>query len=146
MPGLKILWVDDDIPRMISLHEMMAYEGHDVTPASSAEEAIWIIEQRGGEFDVVLLDIMMPAGAAFAGQDTDGGRKTGLLLLARIRKTLPDTPVVVASVVREQAIRDEALRLGVKEWLQKPTLPSEVLATIDRVCSSSSGSSRETQP
>ena len=133
---MNILWIDDDAERMASLYEMMTYEGHDVTKAATAGEALEIIEDedRDGEFDVVLLDMMMPDDALGA-VDTDGGRTTGLALLTQIRQRYPDMPVVVFSVVKEPEIKEEALRLGAKAWVQKPALPSQILQAVEQACS-----------
>jgi len=134
---LNILWIDDDVERMQSLYEMMTYEDHVVTKAATAGDALEIIkdEDRDGEFDVVLLDMMMPPDNALGAVDTDGGRTTGLALLTRIRQRYPDMPVVVCSVVKEPEIKKEALRLGAKAWVQKPALPSQILRAVEQACS-----------
>lgn len=61
--GLKVLAVDDEelIPRMLK----RALKGHEVTAASSARDALELLEQ-GRAFDLILCDVTMPVMGGLA--------------------------------------------------------------------------------
>ncbi|MCK4461732.1 MAG: sigma-54-dependent Fis family transcriptional regulator [candidate division Zixibacteria bacterium] len=104
----SVLVVDDD-----SLVNELAYEtlhraGYDCRTAHSAEEAL--VELNDREADIVLSDLKMP------GMD-------GIELLKQIKKTTPDTIVIMITAFGtiETAVR--AIKLGADDFLIKPIVP-----------------------
>jgi adenylate cyclase len=81
--------------------------GYSVTTASDGREALLVIE--GGEFDLILLDILMPG-------------TSGLEVLAAIRRTrsASELPVVMATALGASEDTVEALRLGANDYVTKP--------------------------
>nr|WP_254444649.1 response regulator [Anabaena sp. UHCC 0187] len=73
-------------------------------------------------YDVILLDINF--------SDSTGN---GLDLLALVHKQYPEIPVVILTAEDSLIQRVEAARLGSQCFLQKPILPTEVLATLTQV-------------
>ncbi len=60
LSGLRILAVDDvDINREI-IAELLTREGADLTMADSGKQALSLIKQQPGWFDIVLMDVQMP--------------------------------------------------------------------------------------
>ena len=104
----SVLVVDDD-----SLVNELAYEtlhraGYDCRTAHSAEEALAELNDR--EADIVLSDLKMP------GMD-------GIELLKQVKKTTPDTIVIMITAFGtiETAVR--AIKLGADDFLIKPIVP-----------------------
>ena len=104
----SVLVVDDD-----SLVNELAYEtlhraGYDCRTAHSAEEAL--VELNDREADIVLSDLKMP------GMD-------GIELLKQVKKTTPDTIVIMITAFGtiETAVR--AIKLGADDFLIKPVVP-----------------------
>jgi len=96
-PGLEstarsILFVDDDDLILRSTRMMVEILGHAVTPATSGEEAIAILE-AGYRPDVVVLDMNMPGY---------GGKGT----LPRLRALCPTVPVLLATGRADQEALD----------------------------------------
>ena len=80
---LRILAIEDD-PDLSYLYEsLLGQEGHRVTTAKNAEQALHRLDEHP---DVVLLDLMIPGMDGYT-----------LLRRMRERRDLRDTPVVVVS-------------------------------------------------
>jgi PAS domain S-box-containing protein len=103
----RVLAVDDEpkLRDMVAL--MLKPEGHHVSLAGSAEEALVIME-REGPFELVLSDISMGPGMS------------GWELADRIRERWPGTTVVLASGWGAQIDADEARAHGVASVMGKP--------------------------
>ena len=111
----KILVVDDE-PRMCdSLKFLLSSQNYDVCTANSGREAIEHLSNK--DFDVALLDIMMP--------DMDGHQ-----LMDYINSNKPDTLIVVitGNATLESAV--SALRKGAYDYLRKPFEYDELLRTV----------------
>jgi len=55
-----ILLVDDDLPVLRVVSQMLVMGGYQVVEASSAEQAIETFDQRGVRIDLLLSDVLMP--------------------------------------------------------------------------------------
>jgi len=76
-----ILLVEDDRSAMHATAAALQRGGYSVIMAANGEEAFRLLEQRSGEVDLVLSDVVMP-------------QLGGPELAARLAKTYPKTPVV----------------------------------------------------
>lgn len=70
--------------------------------------------------DIVLTDIRMPF-------------MDGLQLSAKLKEVLPGTMVAILSGHDEFAYAQEALKLGVREYLQKPVPPEDLVKAVKRL-------------
>lgn len=111
----KILIIEDDQEINKLLQVMMAKMGVDVISAYSGSEGILQSEQE--EFDLVLLDLMLP------GIDGKG-------VLEEVRKQA-DTPVIVISAKEDIETKIDMLRLGADDYITKPFNQEEVIARIE---------------
>jgi PAS domain S-box-containing protein len=108
--GTALLVDDDDMVRM-STADMLAELGFVVLEASSAEEALRLVE-RGEHFDVLVTDHLMPG-------------MTGVDLAHVVRARLPGTPVLIISGFAESdGIASDLPRLT------KPFRQAELAVTI----------------
>ncbi len=114
----KILIVDDDAEFRSYLIEVLKGEGYQTDSASSAKEAL--VKNEAQEFDVVLLDFMMP-------------KLSGIDVLLEIRRMRPKAKVIMitAFATIENAI--DAIKKGASEYIAKPFKIVELLTTIRRV-------------
>lgn len=124
--GMARILVVDDEPAVRSLMSVtLNLAGHDVTEASSGEEALSILET--GNFDVIVLDIMMPV--------TDGYE-----VLSRLRamSNQADTPVIVATArgYDAEAMIREATG-GAVDHLSKPFDPGDLEHAVERILAAS---------
>jgi CheY-like chemotaxis protein len=95
----KILIVDEEVSPADYYIRNLRSHGIDTTYCSSVDEAYKLIQRRGTDFAVIILDIMMPPETRYKDFDTDEGIQTGTLLFSDVRKELPDVPVIILTNV-----------------------------------------------
>lgn len=107
MPRATILVVDDNAMNREIIVERFSERGYEVVQACDGREALDRIEQR--DFDLVILDIMMPGIDGYA-------------VLTRIREShsLTDLPVIMATARVDSSDVVDALRLGANDYVTKP--------------------------
>jgi len=112
---IRVLVVDDDRLLRTLVSEQLCRSDFDAVPASSSREALDSL--RESDYDVVLLDIMMPD-------------VSGLDALREIRK-LDDPPeVIMLTADTSLATGIEAMRFGAYDYLTKPATLDEMEAVI----------------
>jgi len=89
---VNILFVDDEERHMSMLVEELESRGHVVTLASDVDSALAIIDDASVTIDLVIMDVMMLPGTAFAGVELT---RTGIALYQRLRSVRPIVPVIV---------------------------------------------------
>ena len=94
-----------------------------VAEATTGDEAIALF--RKVKPDLVLLDIVMPAGDSAL---------NGMEALKRILEEDPSANVVICSALEQQVLIEEALRLGAKDFIAKPIMPERILAALSKYC------------
>lgn len=113
----RVLLVDDEAPFVEALGKRLNARELDVETSSSGEDAIAKVEQRA--FDVVVLDLAMP------GMD-------GIETLKRLRKIDPDLQIILLTGHGSIEKAVEATKLGAIDFLQKPTILSDLLDLIHK--------------
>ncbi len=114
----KILIVDDDADLRSELVAILKRAGYHTEEAGSGEEAVE--KAAAGDFDVVLLDMIMPRG---------GGIET----LSHLKKISPRTGVIMLTAFATIENAVEAVKLGVHEYLPKPCKIDQLLTAVRRV-------------
>ena len=114
----KILLVDDEPGMLRYIKTLLEVEDHQVSTASTGEEALDIV-QKGMNPDLVLLDLLMP------GID-------GLETLENLRKLKPGLRVVMLSCVNDTKKVVQAIRLGATDYITKPFQKAELDNVIDQ--------------
>ena len=112
-----ILVVDDDDGIRSLVKKYLNENNYIVTTAANAEEAIEKIEVI--EFDLIILDIMMPG-------------KSGLDFIEENRKKL-ETPIILLTAKGEANDRIEGLEIGADDYLPKPFEPKELVLRIQNI-------------
>ncbi len=112
-----LLIVDDDERIRTLLQKFLIRNGFLVTAARDAAHARRIL--AGLDFDMIVLDVMMP------GED-------GLALTASLRETM-QTPILLLTAKGETDNRIEGLEAGADDYLAKPFEPKELLLRINAI-------------
>ena len=116
----SILVADDQADVLAALRLLLKAEGFDIATATSPAEVVELLELD--EFDCLLLDLNYT-------RDTTSGQE-GLDLLPRI-KTLDSTlPIIVMTAWGSIESAVEAMRLGARDYIEKPWDNDRLLATI----------------
>ena len=116
-PQPHVLVVDDDPRLRALLQKFLARNGFMVTTARDAAHARRLLE--GLEFDLLVLDVMMP------GED-------GLALTAALRETM-STPILLLTARGDADDRIRGLEAGADDYLGKPFEPRELLLRITAI-------------
>lgn len=111
----KILVVDDEEKIREVIREYGEFEGHTVTEAGDGMEAINICKTE--DFDIIIMDIMMP-------------RLDGFSAVKEIKKT-KDIPVLMLSARGEEYDKLFGFEIGIDDYVVKPFSPKEVMARIN---------------
>jgi nitrogen-specific signal transduction histidine kinase/CheY-like chemotaxis protein/HAMP domain-containing protein len=115
-----ILIVDDEPSVRRLIVDTLQPSGYRVLDASSAKEALQIIEETGGEIDVLFTDLVMPG-------------MNGLELARTVRTSRPSMRVIITSGYTDNSIfRQEMIDEGMT-FVQKPITPKRLMDTLNSV-------------
>nr|WP_316625298.1 response regulator transcription factor [uncultured Ruminococcus sp.] len=92
--------------------------GYEVVEADCGEMALQKYEEQGGDFDVAILDIMMP------GID-------GLQVCKELRNKNSGIGIIMLSARTQEMDKVTGLMLGADDYITKPFSPSELTARVD---------------
>ncbi|WP_306046959.1 response regulator [Nioella sp. MMSF_3534] len=116
-PAAHLLIVDDDERIRGLLQKFLIRNGFIVSAARDAAHARRLLE--GLEFDLIVLDVMMP------GED-------GISLTKALREKLT-TPIMLLTARGEASDRITGLEAGADDYLPKPFEPRELLLRINAI-------------
>src|SRR3954469_16546216 len=112
---IRVLVVDDDNLLRKLVTEQLSRSDFDASPAGGGRQALQAL--RDADYDVVLLDIMMP-------------EMSGLEALQEIRKLEDPPEVIMLTADTSLATGIEAMRHGASDYLTKPATLDEMEAVL----------------
>ena len=116
---MRILVVDDEKIKRITLADDLASQGHEVVAAAEGAEALGKLKQE--RFDVVVTDLKMP------GID-------GLELLKRIKEGPPsDVHVILMTAYGSIPVAVDAVKKGAYDFITKPFRNEDIFPLIARI-------------
>lgn len=95
--------------------------GYHTTEASSGDEAMELYEKAHGDFDMAILDIMMP------------GSMDGLAVCKELRRRNKSIGIILLSARTQEMDKVSGLMMGADDYVTKPFSPSELVARVDAV-------------
>ena len=113
----KLLIVDDEEKIREVVREYAEFEGYEVTEAADGREAVSLC--RINDFDIIIMDIMMP-------------KLDGFSACKEIRKE-KNTPVIMMSARSEEYDKLFGFELGIDDYVTKPFSPKELMARVHAV-------------
>jgi two-component system OmpR family response regulator len=113
---MRLLIVEDDVEASEAMHKGLSEVGHDCLAAGDGEAGL--IAARGGKFDVMIVDRMMP-------------RMDGVSMVEALRKDGDQTPVLFLSALGEITDRVAGLNAGGDDYLVKPYAFAELIARVE---------------
>lgn len=111
----KILVVDDEDTLRYFLRLHLEDKGYHVSEAADGETALRLIAHN--TFDVALLDLQL-------------ADINGLEIMRHLRRTSPETSVIILTAYASVNSAIEALRQGAHDYLTKPYNTEELLASV----------------
>jgi DNA-binding response OmpR family regulator len=94
--------------------------GYDVTAVKNGEDALKAFETVNGQFDIALLDIMMPG--------MDGSQVCKIL-----REKSKNLGIIMLSAKAQEMDKVNCLMTGADDYVTKPFSPSELIARVDAI-------------
>jgi len=116
----RILLVDDDPLVRETCAELLTSLGHDVTPAIDGQDAVEIFELHQNDFDIVIMDMVMP-------------RMNGPAATRNIREMREDIPVIFATAYDQSISIRDATQFKLATLITKPFNPDalqELIASL----------------
>ena len=117
MAGEKILIVDDEKNMRELLKDFFEEEGYSIVLAEDGQQALEVIDET---IDMVISDNRMP-------------QMQGMELMVQIKKSYPDTPVIIITAFTTPKLAVEAYKMGASSYLTKPFNPEELLAKMKEI-------------
>ncbi len=118
MSKVRIVVVEDEPAIRRGVVDALRLTGYDV--AEAADGIAGLIEASAGGVDLVLLDLLLP-------------KRDGLQVLAELRRTHPDRPVIILTARGTEEDRVKGLKLGADDYVVKPFSARELLARVEAV-------------
>lgn len=114
----RILVIDDEpiIQQVLSLH--LRSVGYEVVCAGCAADGIRIFSS--GSFNLVITDYHLPD-------------MNGLAVLAAVKSSMPDIPVVVISGFLDADLISDVINAGAVRYLKKPFMKTELLNIVTNI-------------
>ena len=113
-----ILVVEDERDLAVGLRANLEIEGHEVDVAYTGEDGLALLSARRP--DLVILDLMRPG-------------ISGYEVLAAIRRTTPDVPVIILSARAEEVDKVRGFRDGADDYVVKPFGVMELMMRVQAV-------------
>jgi two-component system NtrC family response regulator/two-component system response regulator HydG len=101
----RLVVVDDEVNAATALTTLLREDGYEVESANDAQDGLRLVERQAP--DLVLTDLRMP------GMD-------GIEFLKAVKKTHPDTMVIVMTAYGTVKTAVQAMKLGAEDYLSKP--------------------------
>jgi DNA-binding response OmpR family regulator len=122
----RVLIVEDEPAMRMGLKDNLEFEGYSVEMAEDGE--IGLEKIRSGNYDIILLDVMMP-------------KISGFDVCRTIRSEGIDTPVILLTARGEEIDKVLGLELGADDYVTKPFSVRELSARIKSILRRSVGNS-----
>jgi DNA-binding response OmpR family regulator len=113
----NILVVDDEVRIRSIVRKYAEFEGHTVTEAADGMAALSLC--RTNDFDIVIMDIMMP-------------ELDGFSACREIRK-FSQVPIIMLSARADEYDKISGFSIGVDDYVVKPFSPKELMMRVEAV-------------
>ena len=114
-----LLVVDDEAKIRMLIRKYAEFEGHTVTEAENGMEAVELCRKDPKQFDLIIMDVMMP-------------ELDGFSAVKELRKYC-QAPVLMLSARGEEYDKIHGFELGVDDYVVKPFSPKELMMRVNAV-------------
>jgi DNA-binding response OmpR family regulator len=118
MTASRIVVIEDEPAIRRGVSDLLRASGYDVREAADGERGLE--EAVGHEVGLVLLDLLLPG-------------RSGLDVLAELRKARPTLPVIILTARGTEDDRVRGLKMGADDYVVKPFSARELLARVEAV-------------
>jgi two-component system chemotaxis sensor kinase CheA len=118
LEGRSVLLVDDDVRNVFAISNVLEMYGIQVALAENGLEAVKILEERS-DFDLILMDIMMP--------EMDGYEATRTI---RANPKYRELPIIALTAKAMKEDRDKCIESGASDYIVKPVIPEQLISLV----------------
>jgi two-component system cell cycle response regulator CpdR len=123
----RILIADDEEPLRLLVGRAIAMDGHEIVTAEDGAEALEILNEQEGRFDLLLTDIKMPI-------------MDGIALALAAARDFPDLTILLMTGYADQRERATGLNAIVHDVVTKPFSVADIrTAVADALASRNKG-------
>jgi CheY-like chemotaxis protein len=119
----RVLLVDDETMLVDMGRQVLTRLGYQVTACTSSVEALQHFQNDPAAFDLVITDMTMP-------------HLTGKELATALLKIKPALPIILCTGFSETITEETAKRIGIKAFILKPIVMSDLAETMRKVLDS----------
>jgi CheY-like chemotaxis protein/two-component sensor histidine kinase len=119
----RILLVDDEEVMVDVTTQILERLGYNVTGKTSGTDALELFRKDSDRFDLVITDHRMP-------------KMKETQLAQELMSVRHGIPVILCTGYSEDIGKEEAMNMGIKEYLMKPVTNKELSETIDKILNS----------
>jgi len=116
----RILFVDDEKAMVDAIPSILERLGYQVVARTSSIEALEAFRVKPGRFDLVITDYTM-------------NNMTGAELAKELLHLRPDIPIILCTGFSEQIDEEKAKEMGIRAFVMKPIVTSQMANTIRNV-------------
>ncbi|MCG6207648.1 response regulator [Rhodopseudomonas sp. HC1] len=113
----RILIADDEESMRLLVARAIAMDGHDITTAEDGSEALEILVENAGRFDLLLTDIKMPI-------------MDGIALALTAARDYPDLTILLMTGYADQRERASGLDAIVHDVVTKPFSVADIRTAV----------------
>jgi len=118
MTRQQILTIEDDAAIRRGIVDALRFAGYGTLEAARGDQGLELA--RAADFDLLLLDLVLPGGDGFE-------------ILREVRRLRPTLPVIILTARGEESDRVRGLRDGADDYVVKPFSVKELLARVEAV-------------
>jgi len=115
-----ILFVEDEKIISQAISAMITTQGYTVLTAVDGFEAVEIFRKMKDKIDLVIMDVGLP-------------KMSGWDVFREMKKEKDNIKVIISSGYLDPAIKSEKILAGIKEFIQKPYDPNQILRSARKV-------------
>ena len=115
---MRILFVEDNPDFSSSIMRLLRSK-HDVDLVDDADEFCRLYQGRVREYDLIILDLMMPRGVFI---EPSEGDETGIAIFHRIRAESTDIPILLLSALASDVLPPDIRESNITKILRKPVV------------------------
>jgi len=116
----RLLIIDDDDIIVGLMNKQLISFGYQVLALTCPVKAVDIFRQNPQQFDLVITDMTMP-------------KKDGVKLSQEILSIRPDIPIILCTGFSELINKDQAIEIGIKDFIMKPMSKYEIAKVVRNV-------------
>ncbi|MFO7749042.1 MAG: response regulator [Desulfobacteraceae bacterium] len=120
----KIMLVDDEAAILETVQTILTSRGYRVSSFDNGRSALKAFQKTPHEVDLIITDMTMP-------------RMTGEELSRRVLNIRPDLPIILSTGFHERFTEEQALKAGIRKYIEKPVMTSNLLKMVREVLDTS---------